>query len=194
LLVPEELVLQNVLGQRRTIQGEERSARALALLMDRPRNQFLARSRLAENQHACSRRRNRVDDLINAPHRLRLAGQFTVVDERLEAIELFGSERLLDVVVRALPHGLDRGIDRRLPRDDDALARYLARLHLLEQREAIEFRHLEVGEDDAERSLEEVLERFLSVRRDLNRIAFLLEYRAEALGDAALVVGDENLG
>src|SRR5256885_13036223 len=51
-------------------------------------------------------------------------------DQRLQSIELVGSERLLDVVVRAFTHCLHRRVDCRLSGDDDALGRDLALLKL----------------------------------------------------------------
>src|SRR4051794_1493069 len=44
-------------------------------------------------------------------------------NERLQPVQLLGVERLLYVVVGALPHGLHGRIDGRLPGDDDALSR-----------------------------------------------------------------------
>ncbi len=113
-------------------------------------------------------------------------------DERLEPVELLRVERLLDVVVRALAHRLNRGVDRRLAGDDDALGGYRARLQLLQDRESIDLRHLEIGEGDAEAAVLKLVERLLAVARAHYVIAFVGKDRAQALGDCLLVIGDED--
>jgi hypothetical protein len=114
-------------------------------------------------------------------------------DERLEAVQLLGVERLLDVVVGALLHRLYGGIHRGLTGDDDALGGNLPLLQLAQQREAVEPRHLQVGEYDAVPVHGELVERLLAVGDDLDAVARVLEDRAEASGDRGFVVRDENL-
>src|SRR5688500_6292045 len=75
-------------------------------------------------------------------------------NQSLEAIELLGVERFLDVVVGTLAHRLYGRVDRSLPRHDDAFRRDRQALELLEKSKAVELRHLEVSEDNAERSEE----------------------------------------
>src|SRR5204863_352965 len=50
-LVPEQLALEQLLGQRRAVDGDEWSARALAPAVDRARRQLLAGAALAEQEH-----------------------------------------------------------------------------------------------------------------------------------------------
>src|SRR5688572_24314319 len=138
LLVAEQLVLEDVLRQRGTVEREEWALLAVALVMQRARHKLLPRARLAEDDDAGRRRRDGLDELVYRAHLLRLSGELAVMrevgelarqravgllhhelvdrlrDESLQAVELFTVERLFDVVVRALPHRLHGGIDRRL--------------------------------------------------------------------------------
>src|SRR5262245_37231005 len=59
LLVSEQLTLEKARGNRGAIQLDERVVTASAQLMDRSRDQFLARSGLAGNQHGRIGWRNR---------------------------------------------------------------------------------------------------------------------------------------
>ncbi len=56
--VAEQLGFKELLRQRATTQRDERARRAAALLMREPREEFLARSALAGDQHCCIRRRD----------------------------------------------------------------------------------------------------------------------------------------
>src|SRR6185436_15332313 len=187
LLVSEQLVFQNVFRQRGAVQGEEWSLDALALGVDGAGDQLLARARFTEDQHAGVGWRHCLDDLIDATHLLGLAGELAVVgeslelrrqlaillldgelleglrDERLQSIQLVRGKRLLDVVVSTLAHCLHRRIDRRLAGDDDALGRNGPLLQLLQQGEAIHLRHLQIGENDAERLGAKLVEGLLAI-------------------------------
>src|SRR5512138_39171 len=83
-------------------------------------------------------------------------------NERLETIQLFGVEGLLDVVVRTLAHSLDGGVYRSLSRNDDGLGWNRQPLELLQQRKTIELRHLEVGENDSELVRAQLIDCFFS--------------------------------
>ena len=65
---------------------------------------------------------------------------------------------------------------------------------LVQQSETVDLRHLEIGEDDAERLGEETLERPLAIARDLGVVAFVAKNGAQSFGDGAFVVGDQDLG
>ena len=73
LLVPEQLVLENLLGQRGAVEREERALGAIALVVQRARDELLAGAALAEDQHARGGRRDGLDHLIDRAHRLALA-------------------------------------------------------------------------------------------------------------------------
>src|SRR6185437_9427446 len=217
LLVAEQLVLENLLRQRRAVEGEERALGALALRVYGTRDQLFAGARFAEDQHARVRRRHRIDHLVDAAHRFRLPGQLAVVRQTFELggeleilfleTELFeqfwdlcfelvqplGVERLLDVVGGTLLDRLDRQLGRTLTGDHDELGRDLGAPQLAEQRDSVELRHLEVGQDDAVALGAQPLERLLSVARDVDGVALVLEDGAQTRGDRLFVVGDQHL-
>ena len=68
-LMAEQFALQQILGNRRAIDGDERFLRPVAMLVNRPRNQFLARPGFAANQHVHRLRRHSSDFLVNFLHR-----------------------------------------------------------------------------------------------------------------------------
>ena len=88
---------------------------------------------------------------------------------------------------------LDCELGRPLTGDHDELRRDLPLANCLEQRDPVELRHLQIGKDDAEFVAGEAVERFLTVFRDLDAVAFVGENRAEASGNRFLVVRDEDL-
>src|SRR5205085_10928361 len=107
LFVAKELVLENVLRQRRAVEREEGSLRSLALGVDYARAQLFARSGLAKNQDAGVGWRHGLDDLVDGAHLFRLARQLAKVRQAFELrgelsvfllnVELFerlGNERL----------------------------------------------------------------------------------------------------
>jgi hypothetical protein len=112
----------------------------------------------------------------------------------LQPVELLAVQRLLDVVVRALTHGLHGRIDRRLAGDDDALGVDFALLHLLQQRKAIELRHLEIGEDDPVGVVGQPFQRLLAIDGDIDGVPLVGKDRAQPIGDRTLIVGDQYLG
>ena len=115
-------------------------------------------------------------------------------NQGLEPVQLLGVERLLDVVVRALPHRLHRRVHRCLSGDDDALGTDAARLHLLQKREAVELRHHQVGERDAERVAREAVDGLLAIERDFDLVSLVGENGAQPFRDRAVVIGNQDLG
>jgi len=63
--VTEQFALQQRLGNRRTIDGDERSVHAVAVLAKRARDEFLARPRFAANEHVDRLRGHASDLLVN---------------------------------------------------------------------------------------------------------------------------------
>src|SRR5687768_17224438 len=118
LLVAEQLVLEDVLRQRGTVEREEWALLAVAFVMQRARNELFPRARLAQDDDAGGRWRHRLDELVHRAHLLRLPGELAVVreigelarqrtigllhdelvdrlgDESLQAVELFAVQRL----------------------------------------------------------------------------------------------------
>ena len=133
----EELALDQLLGNGRAVDLHERPRAAEALVVDVAGHELLARAVLAEDQHPPVGRRRlgdvraqRVQDralphhdpavldllLEGAVLRLQLALAQRVLDHEQRLLE---GERLLDEVLRAHAHGLDRGLDGAVAGDDD---------------------------------------------------------------------------
>src|SRR6185312_16370727 len=73
LLVAEELAFEQASRNRRAIQLHERVVTASAQLMDRPRDEFLARSGLAQNQDGRISGRDRLNLAKHATERVAAA-------------------------------------------------------------------------------------------------------------------------
>jgi len=115
-------------------------------------------------------------------------------DQGLQAIQLVGRERLLDVVVRALAHGLDGRIDSGLSGHDDAFRGDGAKLKLLQQCKAVHLRHLEIGEHHAIALRTELVERLLAIDGHRDFVAFVAQDRAQTFRDGAVVVRYQDSG
>src|SRR5437868_1219341 len=81
----EQLVLENLLRQRRAIEGEERALGALAFGVQCPSDELLSRARFTQDEHTRIRRGDGLDDLIHTTHRLGLTGKLAVVSQTFQA-------------------------------------------------------------------------------------------------------------
>ncbi len=72
-LVAEQLGLQQVAGDRRTVHRHEGPAGPRGVMMDRVGDEFLARPALAQDQHGQVAVRDAPDGLVDFPHRAALA-------------------------------------------------------------------------------------------------------------------------
>ncbi len=165
--VPEELALEQRFGQGRAIDDYQRTSGALAFGVDGLRDQALARTRLAQNQHGDRHPGDPGDNLAHVPHggavaqdalgreaimqglleRGGLAPDLGFVERSLEEEhQLLGLEGLGQVVVGALPDGFDGGVDGAEGghHDDRALGGQAARQR--QEVEAIDLRHAQVGD------------------------------------------------
>ncbi len=79
LLVAEQLADDDAGGERGAVDGDEQPLPARAELVDRPRDQLLARAGLAEDQHGAAGRGDLPDRRTHRLHRPALAGQGTHV-------------------------------------------------------------------------------------------------------------------
>ena len=68
LLVAEQLRLDEGLGNRRDVDGDERLGAARTLMVDGPRHQLLARPALARDEHGGRRPRDLGHELVDADH------------------------------------------------------------------------------------------------------------------------------
>ena len=176
--------------------------------MDRPGDQLLAGPAFARNQHGLWRG----GDLQNATaqrlhHRagsdhdglIRAVGPGLVdeqspVTDRLrdETLQRIDVERLLDVVERAMPHGLDRRGNRRMGRHHDDLHAQSALLQLDDEFDAAHAGHLEVGDDAVEAFGLKFLEGFGRARATGNLMARLTQHIGHRLAGLAVIVHDQD--
>ena len=129
LLMPEQLAFEQRLRQRRAIDREERAVAPCTVLIDRPRDQFLAGPALAGDEHRIIVRGDSADLLVDLLHRvaapndllrfvwhrlaiinnrryaLKTAGFDRFRDEFLEGVQI---ERLQQVVERTATHRFNR--------------------------------------------------------------------------------------
>ena len=73
LLVAEELALEQGLGQRGAVHGDEWAPRARTILVDRPGGDFLSGAGLAKHQNRAVGWRDFPDALVDSAHRRTLA-------------------------------------------------------------------------------------------------------------------------
>jgi hypothetical protein len=149
LLVAEQQVLEDLLRERGAVEGVERPLGAVALPVERARDELLAGAALAEDEHARHRRRDALDHLVDGAHLLALPDQLPVRrqplelglelavlllhrelreelgDLRLELAQPLGGQRLLDVVGGAGADGLDGHLGAALAGDHHELGRDL---------------------------------------------------------------------
>ena len=124
--------------------------------------------------------------MFSACRRWRYSARCDDVDDLLDL------ERLEDVVVGALLHRLDRGLDRAEAGHDHGQHAEPLGLDLLEQLQPRQPRHLEIGDHQIVRTQAQLGERLLAVLDGVDREAFEREEVGEDLADHALVVDDED--
>jgi hypothetical protein len=103
-----------------------------------------------------------------------------------------GRERLLDEVVRALAHRLDRRLDGAERRHHQHHHRGIVRLHPLRHLDAVEPVHLEVGDDDIGALHLEAGDALEAVAEAEHVVARLLERDERALPQRVVVVDDQH--
>src|SRR5439155_20486480 len=104
-LVPEELRFQKVLRHCRGIDGDEGSIRTRAVAVQRPRHEFLARTRFAGYQNRGARMRQPADRSEYLLHGLRLSKDIRRTCQRLLGFILPAA------LAERAPDQLDRLID-----------------------------------------------------------------------------------
>ena len=214
LLVAEHLALDERLGQRPDVGGDERPVAAAAEVVDGPRDQLLARAALPLDQDG----EVGVGDLADAGEDL--ADRGALADHLRElarcrqpraepavlltqAVVLEGPadlepqhlqvDRLGDVVVRPQPHRLDGRLDRAVGGDhqDQGLRPAVLDVsHQVQTRERA--RHLQVGDHELVGQAAEQVPGLgpILCRRDLVR--FLLQGQRQPGADVRLVVHDQD--
>ena len=185
-----------------------------AVVMNRPRRQLLAGTRLAGDQDSARRDRDRLEQLKEIPHRsaaadepvdpitlfeLRsqigvLRSQAPLFERRVQHVEQrVELKRLGDEVGRSLLDRVDGVLDRAEAGDDDGDDVRIALERRLEDSSAVHARQSEVRDDDVEREIGEPRERFLAARRLLDDEAMVRESFGDSLTQRRLVVDEEQM-
>src|SRR5437867_2030926 len=212
--VAEELRLDEILGQRRAVDLDERPLAAARALVQGVGDQLLAGAALAEDQHVGvgvghgSDRLQHALDAGGGAENLavgRLVGepppQLRVLDDELAVLErvldeshhLVGIERLLEHVegpgalgrLHRLAHGAVGG-------DDDDLHRRVARLQLAREREAVAVGEHQVHDGRLHVRLRHRRQRGAHAAGQTHAHALGLQREAEAVRDRQLVVHHQH--
>ncbi len=121
--VAEQLRLGERLGNGRRVEGDEPLIRARAVVVNRARDQFLARAGLALNQHGAVHRRHELEGLEHRLHRGALADDVVepvpVAQLRPQLGVLLAEPRLVD---RRCQHAGEMGQLHRLDEEVDGAA------------------------------------------------------------------------
>ena len=109
-----------------------------------------------------------------------------------DVAQLRDLDRLGEVVVRAVLQRVDRGFGRRVARDHDEDRVGSELLSLLEQLDAAELAHADVGDDDIEVAPPQQLQRIVRGGGGHEVQAVVAQGGAVGLGDARLVVDEQD--
>ena len=212
-LVPEELRFEEVLLERRAVHLHEVPRFPERVVVDRPGDELLARSRFPANEHRRVALRDLLHDVEHALERRARAddlvefvdvalGVAEVVDLVLEAphlerlldldLHLLDFERLLDVVERADLHGLDGGVHRSKRRHQDHGGRRVQRARRPQHVHAVAAAHLEVAQDDVERAVVQALDRQVTVGCLLHIVSGFGQPPGEPPPERVVVVSNQN--
>ena len=208
--VAEELALDQLLGNGRAVDLHEGAGGAEAQVVDVPRDELLARAVLAEDQHAPvggSGLRDvgaqRVEDgalpdhdpamldllLEGAVLRLELALAQGVLDHEQRLLE---GQRLLDEVLGAHAHGLDRGLDGAVAGDDDHRHFGIERADAGQDLEPVHAGQPHVEEEEVVAAVLQRRERRLPALHRLHRVALVAQDADEGAAHARFVVYDQD--
>ena len=165
-LVAEEFGFEQVLRDRRGVDGDEGTGGARTVAVQRARDEFLAGARLAGDQHGRVRLREAADRAKQLLHRRRLAEDFRGQGDRLGAAPLARTfierapdqfERLIDVeglgqvFEGTALEGGDRAVEVGIRGHDDHRQRREAFLDPLQQVESGAAGHADVGDEHLRR-------------------------------------------
>ena len=211
-LVSEELRLHHVLGERRTIEIDERPD-ASRQAMYGAGDELFPRAGLADDEHrrvahrcALDDRQDRThwrvlrDDLGSAVHPRQPRVQVLILLGELallpgppnEYVDLGHPVRLRHVVVGAELHRRDGGLDGPVAGNDDDLGGVGLLAHLTQNLEAVHLRHHDVEEGDVEALGTECLERGATVRDRGDLMSSAREEAREDLTEVLFILGDED--
>src|SRR3990172_2587369 len=211
--VAEQFALDQVLGNRRAVHGNEQALRPEAVVMDPLREEFLSRAGLAGDKdgrvarcHA-PRHFEHFPDLLAAAHdavetvpSLDLGPESDVLlfqaphrkcavkrKPELVAVKGFG-----DVIKSALFHGFDRAFDRSIGRDDDHRQAGVLMTYLRQNFHAVHARHGNVRDHGFERVLFEQPKAFLAARRGLHPVPALRQAELHHPAQAVVIIYEKD--
>ena len=206
LLVTEELRLDQLLRDRGAVHLDEAVAAPQAVAVDGARDELLAGTALAEQQHRRGRRRRPLDGVPDLPQRHALAHHLVArLDGALERAVLvhepglvesvpdrhehaLAGERLFDEVERAELGRLDGGAHGPVARNDDHGQRLVDLPDLLQRFEPVLPAHLDVEEHEVGRLALDERQRLGAARRLLHVVPLVLEDHPDRPADLRLVV------
>ncbi len=214
LLVPEELVFQEIVAEAGAVDREKALVSPGAEMVDGPGHQLLARAGLPEDEDARAYRRHLGDMLPQGHDGGRLAHDLGDVGVRGAAAQVFELPghgvffqgladqrpqlvefvRLGQVMVGALVHGLDRGLDCCEASEHDDFGLWLKTLDRAENAHAVHVAHAQVGEHDVEVVLAEQLQGGLAIGSGLDAIALAPQHMDEIVAGDLLVLDDHYAG
>ena len=209
-LVAEELALDELLRDGRAVDLDERLVLAARVLVQRAGDELLARPALARDEHRGRRVGHSLEDRVELRDAVRRADDAEarargrggrVGAAQLARLQRLGDdlahlvlvEGLGDEVERAALERLDGGVDRAVRGDEDDGKLGLDLERALEERHAVDLRHLEIGDDEVDVVLAEEMQTLLAVLGGQDVVAVARELRGEDLPQVRLVVDDEDL-
>ena len=180
--------------------------------MNRARDELLARSALAEQQHGRVGGRRALDRVPDLPQRRRFADHLVtdfnrplqrgvlVAQSRLVQRvpdgdeHALAGERLFDEIESAKFGRLDRGADGAVPRNNDHRQRLVRRLDPLQRIQAVHPRHLDVEEHEIRRLTFGQRHSLGSAGRLDHLVALVFEDHPDRTADLRLIVYDQDAG
>ncbi len=215
LFVTEEFALEDALGERGTVYGDERPFAAWAGAVQGLCREFLARAAFAREQHGCWRVGDLVQqvedvsrgfgladpaepgflglaflaELFELPRSLAM-GQQPFDDDQ----QLVEPDRLREVVVSSLLHRVDSALHGAVGGHHDHADLRVGLLHLRHQLRAVHARHMDVGDQKVwDRGFDQA-EGLECVSGSTNLVALFTQELDETGAGAGFVVHDEDLG
>ncbi len=212
-LVAKELRLEQRIGERRAAQLDERALGAPAHPVDGLGQEVLAGAAVAGQEDGAPALGHLLRTVEGGPHRRVIAddaerghdagaargfglglleepGPLHRATQRVE--ERLDVDRLLDEVVGAALHRVDRGVDRRIGGHHHDPGRGGGGAHVVEEGQAVEARHPEIGEHDRRLHGADQLESAEGVLRGDDLVALSTQQPGQRRAGPRLVVDDQD--
>src|ERR1700674_909109 len=211
LNVPEQLGLDQLLGNGRAIDFHERALVTQTSGMQRARHELLAGTTLAVDQHAAVGRRRDGNLLTHCFHGNAVANNLVAITQfaaqqlvfifeppLLNGVanqddDLFKRERFFDEIKSAELCGAHGGLDRAVTGNHDDRGRSGGRLQAAQRLEAVHPRKPDVQENNFEITRGGPLQGILSGSYSFHMVALVLKNGGERFTNASLVVHHEKM-